>query len=235
MGTRSQMVAVTRRYLEINAAFYLTVGVTILVSAQLVFVPIRLARESLDGNQSSPGFIWPVRGCCSAIGLGCHRLPPVAPKLTVATQFPGVTSEETEAMTLVKSLVGAAMFGYAVRLHSAGRLQQLLCGLTLAVRSLASDELHHRGGRNHLGSSSLRAQAAPEARHTSRARNGGVGRVLHHPGAGHLVLHRLVQTPPVERRRVRQRVRQHDLVPGVSTHPLCSRNNRGFTLEVGPP
>ena len=139
-------------------------------------------------------------------------------------------------MTMVKSMVGAAMFGYAVLYILQVVFSTLLCRLTLAVRSLACDELHHRGGHLRRGGSSLRAQAAPEARHTSRAASIGALAAFYTTLALGIwfftVWFRLLT---VGRRRVRQRVRQRDLVPGVRAHPLCSRNNRGFTLEVGPP
>ena len=67
-GGRDQNLPVTRRYLEINAAFYLTVGVTILFLHNW-FSFLAFGADSIDGNHQA-WVIWAVVDTLLPVTLG---------------------------------------------------------------------------------------------------------------------------------------------------------------------
>ena len=75
-GGRDPNLPVTRRYVEINTAFYLTVGVTVLFLHNW-FSLLANGSDSLDGESSGVGHLG-CRGCSATDNPWLDRLPPVA-------------------------------------------------------------------------------------------------------------------------------------------------------------
>ena len=136
-------------------------------------------------------------------------------------------------MTMLKSVVGAALFVYTI-----------LYILQVVFSSLYADLLSPSEVwrvMNYVTAVGIIIAAGVAYAHKRRLRPetpagqtiGALAAFYTTPGAGHMVLHRVVQVADAWRRRVGQRGRQRDLVPDLRNQPIRTWDDRGFALEVG--